>query len=200
MELGLAGATQSMTNTGTINIGYNDGDGDSGADATLAIAETTRSTAAAASTLAETRRRSSAISRPATLSPTARGVRFMRSLPARSATALASPPPTISPFDNYGDVYASADNVTLTINTGANTVYDFGGLLEADDNGTLDHRFADADGSILFLLVARPAGGTIEATGGGLVEIASTVANGSAVPRSSASPSAKSSWASIRWS
>ena len=33
------------------------------------------------------------------------------------------------------DVYASADGVTLTINTGANTVYDFGGLLEADDNG-----------------------------------------------------------------
>jgi len=68
-------------------------------------------------------------------------------------------------FVNKGSVYASGSGVALTINTGSLTIYDAGGLLEAENGATLT---IDSN-------VYTGTGGTIEAGSGGSVLISGTL-------------------------
>jgi len=178
MDLGLDGATQSMTNTGTINIGYYDGFQNSGADATLAISGNY--------TINGTGSINFGGDDEHIVSDGTAGDTFTNgaqsSIHADFSGKIGNGDGVTDAdnltFYNYGDVFAT--DAALAIDTGGNTVYDTGGLLEADDSGNLviDSPTQMGQYYSLFLGSSPPPGGTIEATSGGTVEINSTVANG----------------------
>ena len=78
-------------------------------------------------------------------------------------------------FINTSSVLASGSGVTLTLNTGANTINDGGGLLAAESGATLA---IDSNVNTGQAASGSPPGGTIEAGPGGTVILSAKVADG----------------------
>jgi hypothetical protein len=80
-------------------------------------------------------------------------------------------------FDNSGSTVASGAGVTLTLDTGANTVSDAGGMLEAESGATLAID-SNVDTGETSVSIPPAPGGTIEAGAGGTVTLSAAVARG----------------------
>jgi hypothetical protein len=178
LDLGADGATQSLTNTGTVVIGYSQGGPGLGQDATLAISGNY--------TINGTGQIDLDADGASIVSDLSSGDTFTNggssSIRDYVTGQIGNGSGVAAGFNltfvNDGAVYATGTAVTLTINTGANTVSDPGGLMEADDYATLILDSPIQMGVFLFRGISPPPGGTIEATTGGSVDIYSTVASG----------------------
>jgi hypothetical protein len=78
-------------------------------------------------------------------------------------------------FDNSGSLIASGAGVTVTLNTGGNTINDGGGTLEAGSGATL---VIDSNVDTGQVNSGSPPGGTIDAASGGTIILSATVADG----------------------
>ena len=78
-------------------------------------------------------------------------------------------------FVNTGSVFADDTGVTLMLNTGANTISDGGGLLEAENGATLVIDFNVDTGQPSS---GSPPGGTVEAGSGGTVILGAIIQDG----------------------
>ena len=140
------GGTESMTDTGTVDI-WGDSDLAIGGKYTVTGGGTLDLKAPAPKSPATGLRRCSPMQAPSRRSP-----------PARSATRIIASDDLT--FDNTGTVLADGSGVTLTLNTGGNTINDGGGKLEAENGATLaiDSKVDTGQASS-----GSPPGGTIEA-------------------------------------
>ena len=78
-------------------------------------------------------------------------------------------------FDNSGSLMASGAGVTVTLNTGGNTINDGGGTLEAGSGATLVINSNVDTGQVNS---GSPPGGTIDAASGGTIILSAAVADG----------------------
>jgi hypothetical protein len=180
MDLGSGGAVRSLVNTGSINLGY-DGSNDGLAGAHLVISGNFSISGngeinfkGAGAAIISDDSGSDTFTNKSSIDAFASGQIGDNGIYGGTENHLT--------FVNQGSVYANGSGVTLTLNTGGDTIADGGGtyLLEAKDDATLAIDSATTTGEIYLpqLGVAPPTAGTIESTSGGTVDIAASVTAG----------------------